>query len=215
MTFAEPVTMLTDYALAGVCGYLAWRLCRQRESQVSRKLWVIGFSALGFAALIGGTHHGFAPHFSAALLAAGWKVTLYSVGIFNLAMLGGSIIAVTGGRVRRALLSVALLKFVAFAIWMTGHDEFRFAIADSAGAMLGLLLLHGWSSVTRRDSASGRVLGALALSALAAAVQHAGIAFHQHFNHNDLYHVIQIAAMIVFYGAGTRLLDRPSEPQAA
>jgi hypothetical protein len=26
-----------------------------------------------------------------------------------------------------------------------------------------------------------------------------GIALHPHFNHNDLYHVVQIAAMLLFY----------------
>jgi hypothetical protein len=34
-----------------------------------------------------------------------------------------------------------------------------------------------------------------------------GFALHQHFNHNDLYHVIQIAAMVLFYIGAKQLRD--------
>jgi hypothetical protein len=30
---------------------------------------------------------------------------------------------------------------------------------------------------------------------------------HRHFNHNDLYHVIQVAAMLLFYRGARRLTD--------
>jgi hypothetical protein len=43
---------------------------------------------------------------------------------------------------------------------------------------------------------------------LAAAVQASGFALHRHFNHNDLYHVVQIAAMVLFYTGARRLRDR-------
>lgn len=211
---AEPVTLLTDYALAAVAACFAWRLYRDHDSQSVRRLWAVAFSALAIAALAGGTYHGFAPQLNAVAQAAMWKVTVYSVGVFDLAMLAGSILAITGGRLRRALLSAALLKFAAFAIWMIGHDDFSFVIADSAGAMLGLLLLHGWSALVHRDAASRRVLGALLLSALAAGVQYSGLALHPHFNHNDLYHVIQIVAMVFFHSAGKRLRDRASSTAA-
>jgi hypothetical protein len=207
MTVAEPVTLLTDYALGAVTGYLAWKLYRSQERQVSRRCWVAGFTALALAALVGGTHHGFTPYFGPVLLATTWKFTVYCVGIFGLAMLAGSIVAVCRGAMRHALLAAAGLKFLAYAVVMFDRDAFAYVIADTGGAMLGLLLLHGWKAATQRDAASRWVLVALTLSALAAAVQYAGIALHAHFNHNDLYHVIQILAMLVFYRAGKLLHD--------
>ena len=51
------------------------------------------------------------------------------------------------------------------------------------------------------------MLAAAVVSALAAAVQASGFSLHQHFNHNDLYHVIQIAAMALLYKGARRLRD--------
>ena len=34
------------------------------------------------------------------------------------------------------------------------------------------------------------------------------LALHRHFNHNDLYHVIQIVALYLFYRGGALLVDR-------
>ena len=46
------------------------------------------------------------------------------------------------------------------------------------------------------------------VSVIAACVQASGFALHRHFNHNDLYHVIQIAAMVLFFIGCRRLRDR-------
>jgi peptidoglycan/LPS O-acetylase OafA/YrhL len=74
---------------------------------------------------------------------------------------------------------------------------------------MGLLVaLHGWAAVNRGDTASRWILAGVAVSALAAMVQYFGIAPHPHFNHNDLYHVVQITAMALFYGGGKLLRDR-------
>jgi hypothetical protein len=43
------------------------------------------------------------------------------------------------------------------------------------------------------------MLAGVAVSVLAGLVQASGFALHAHFNHNDLYHVIQTAAMFAFY----------------
>ena len=52
------------------------------------------------------------------------------------------------------------------------------------------------------------MLAGVAVSVLAALVQASGFALHAHFNHNDLYHVIQIAAMFAFYKGFRRTLGR-------
>src|SRR5258706_89899 len=76
---AEPTTMLTDYALAGVTGWLAWSLFRSREGQRSRSLWALAFAALALGAALGGTWHGFAPLFAETAVLLLWKATVFSV----------------------------------------------------------------------------------------------------------------------------------------
>jgi Family of unknown function (DUF6962) len=205
---SEPVTSLTDYVLAGVCGGLGVRLVLSREGHFSRLLWAVAFLALASAAFLGGTHHGFAPimdEFAAALL---WKLTLFAIGIFSFGMVAGSACATVRGRLRAALLTATGIQLAVYSIWMLGHDEYRYVVFDTAAAMLTLVALHIYAAVSRRDGASYWILGGVALSAVAAAVQFFHLALHEHFNHNDLYHVLQIAAMTLFYSGGKLLRDR-------
>ncbi len=48
----------------------------------------------------------------------------------------------------------------------------------------------------------------VAVSFAAAAVQQSGLALHRHFNHNDLYHVIQMGGLYLLYRGGLLLRDR-------
>lgn len=205
---AEPMTLLTDYALAGMTGWLAWLLFRSREGQRSRTLWTLAFAALALGAALGGTWHGFAPRFpdSAALLV--WKATVFSVGIASFGMLSGSAIATTAGSAKKALVAIAAAKLAIYLGWMLGHSEYLYVILDTGVALASVAALHGWSAIRNRDRASLWMLGAVGVSVLAAAVQAGDFAPHRHFNQNDLYHVIQIAAMILFWAGVRRLRDR-------
>jgi len=209
VTITEPMTLLTDYVLAGVTGWLGWRLWAARDEQASRGLWAVAFGALAVAALAGGSHHGYTLLLPEGLLHALWKVTVFSVGIASFGMVCGSAIAVTSGRARSLLLALAVAKLAFYSLWMVAHDQYIFVIVDTGAAMLGIAALHLWSRFRHADAASRWMLAAIAVSVLAAGVQAAGVAPHPHFNHNDLYHVIQVAAMVLFYKGAKLLRDRP------
>jgi hypothetical protein len=179
---SEPMTLATDYLLAAVTGVLAIRVLGRSANQNSRRCWGAAFVALALGAALGGTHHGFE-------LQALWKPTVWTVGIAAWAMLSGSAIATTRGRVRQALLAFALLKLAAFWIWTWRDDRFIWVVADTGIAFALVALLH---AVRVRDAASRWILGGVALSVAAAGVQASGVDLHRHFNHNDLYHVIQM-----------------------
>lgn len=212
MTIAEPMTLLTDYTLAGVTGWLGWLMFRKREGQAVRWFWALAFAALTVAAVLGGTHHGFAPRLSDGTLHLLWKATVLAVGIANFALLAASTIAVTAGRIRKFLIALAAAKLALFSGWMLAHDEFIYVIVDSGVAMIAIAVLHGGSVMRNNDRASLWVLGGIVVSVLAAGVQASGFALHRHFNHNDLYRVIQIAAMTLLYIGGVRLHDRLDNP---
>lgn len=203
---AEPTTLLTDYALAGVTGWLAYSLFRAREGQRARTLWALAFAALALAGALGGTWHGFAPAFAAIAVVLIWKTTVLSVGIASFGMLAGSAISTTSGNARKSLLVVAAAKLAVYSGWMVGHSEYIYVIVDTGTALVLIAALHLWSAA--QDRASRWILAGVGVSVLAAAVQVSGFAPHRHFNHNDLYHVIQIAAMILFWAGVKRLRDR-------
>jgi ABC-type multidrug transport system permease subunit len=210
---SEPMTLLTDYALGAVSAVLGWRLYQGAREERSRKCWALAFGALMVSALLGGTHHGFAAVMSQAAYDLSWKVTVFAIGIFSFGMLAGSIIATTRGAARTGLLAFAGIQLAAYTAWMLAHDNYLYVMVDTAIAMSALLFLHGWSAAYRRDHASYWVLAAIAVSAAAAAVQFYRITLHEYFNHNDLYHVVQIAGLVLFFRGGRILQDRSSPDQ--
>ena len=176
----EPVTMLTDYALGAVSAYLGVRLFR------FSKYWAIAFLALALAAFLGGTRHGFWQHH---LL---WKATILSVGVASFGMVAGSAMLTTRDPLRKILFSFAVLKLLLYSAWMLFHDDFIWVIADTGSALAIVGALHLWRF-------NGWMLAGVGVSVLAALAQASGVALHRHFNHNDLYHVVQVAAMLLFY----------------
>ena len=187
---SEPVTALTDYALAALTAWLATRLFSSREMAV--RLWAAAFVALAVGAFLGGTWHGF---LQSDLL---WKATVLSVGVATFCMVAGSAFATVRGN---ALQVLAAIKLAAFSAWMLFHDEFVYVVIDSGAAFAVVAVLHLWRF-------NGWILAGVAVSVLAAVVQASGIALHPHFNHNDLYHVVQMAAMVLLYRGARLLVDR-------
>jgi uncharacterized protein DUF6962 len=202
---AEPATLASDYALAGVTGWLAHLLFRAREGRRARSLWTLAFAASALGALLGGTWHGFAPGLAEIALVLLWKATVLSIGVASFGMLAGSAFATTPRAVAKALVAIAAAKLALYSGWMLFHDEYVYVIADTGLALAAVAALHGWSAIRMRDRASAWILCGVAVSALAAAVQASGFAPHRLFNHNDLYHAIQIGAMLLFYRGAKRL----------
>ena len=52
------------------------------------------------------------------------------------------------------------------------------------------------------------IIGGVLVSFGAAGIQQSGIALHQHFNHNDIYHVVQMAGVYLLYRGARLLRDR-------
>jgi hypothetical protein len=206
----EPVTFATDGALAAVCLWAGARLYMKGESQRSRAFWGAACLALGFSALLGGTYHGFQqsiPNFAASWL---WKFTVLLIGLASFCMLAGSATATTSGRMKTGLFIFAVLKLVAYEGWMLRHDRFIWAIYDTASTMAAVLVLH---AVRHRIAGSRWILAGVAASAAAALAQASGLDLHEHFNHNDLYHVVQIAAIALFYRGASTIRDWRTDPK--
>jgi Family of unknown function (DUF6962) len=206
LQITEPTTMLTDYLLGGLALWFAWKLARQGRSSAQQPvvLWAVAFAGLAAAAFSGGTYHGFAEHLGSAALTISWKVVVYAIGTVSLALSCAATMAAFQGRPRRVLIGLAAAKFIAYAAWMVQHDDLIYAILDYAPALLYVLVLQAWAWSRHEESGPWIVAGVL-VSFAAAAVQQSGFALHQYFNHNDLYHVIQMAGVYLLYRGG-RLL---------
>src|SRR2546426_6139015 len=100
MQITEPVTMLTDYALAAASLYFAYLLARilGPRNRVSAWLWCAAFLASAVAALLGGIYHGLASDFDASTLRSMWNVVVFVMGLSGGCMVGGIHAALVRGR---------------------------------------------------------------------------------------------------------------------
>jgi hypothetical protein len=206
---SEPMTLATDYLLGTVSEVCAVLLLKQngRLRQTCIRLWAFALMAAATGSYAGGTYHGLGHALSAPVATMLWKLTTISMGVASFLLLAAAINATFSGQDRRWLLAGAMVKLAIYVGWMLGHDEFRFVIYDY-GSTLGILLVllvAGWTRGVRGHRAY--IAAGILVSIAAAALQQSGIRLHEHFNHNDLMHVVQTGGVWLLWKGGARLRD--------
>ncbi len=208
MTILEPMTMVTDYllgSLAGVLGVLLWRLGRAGGNRTTQ-LWAGSFLTTAGAAIFGGTAHGFAAMLSPTASVVLWKLTVWSIGLTAFQVLAATATAVLTGTPRRVIIALAALHVALYALWMIWHDDFVWVIAGYLPAVLVALAAQSRSCL-RGHAGAGWLVAGLLTTLAGAAVQAGGVAPHASFNHNDLYHVIQMGATVMLYRGAVQARD--------
>jgi hypothetical protein len=209
VTISEPMTLATDYLLGTLSEVCAVLLLKHNNPlrQTSIRLWAFALMAVAAGSYAGGTFHGFQHALEPAVAAVLWKVTTISMGVASFFLLTAAIAAAFTGQDRRWLIAAVALKLAIYVVWMLGHDEFRFVIYDYGSTLAILLLLV---AAERTHGVAGHrayIASGILVSIAAAAVQQSGFRLHEHFNHNDLMHVIQMGGVWLLYTGGARLRD--------
>jgi membrane-bound metal-dependent hydrolase YbcI (DUF457 family) len=211
MTIAEPATTLTDYAMGAVGLVFGGRLVASaaRGRHTARALWGTALAATGAAALIGGTSHGFGPYLSTGARWALWRATYGTVGVANLLILAAAAMIALRGAARRAvivLLSARLVLYLALIAW---RPDFRYVVYDY-GVTLLALAAFAFHRGLRGHGGAAWLMAGIGVSLAGALMQRGGVALHRHFNHNDLFHVLQTIGIYFYYRAGA-LLETPAD----
>jgi general stress protein CsbA len=100
------------------------------------------------------------------------------------------------------------MKLVVFVLQVRRQPEFRIVAADYGAALAIVLVGAAYEMVQRRAPGMAWLIAGVLVSLVAGIVQARRLAFHRHFNHNDLYHAIQMVALYAFYRGGALLVDR-------
>jgi hypothetical protein len=193
----EPMTVATDYLMAISALAFGMRLLR------SNRLWALAFFCTAAASFFGGTYHGIAPQLAPIGQWMLWKATVFSVGFASFFLLSAR---------GRLLASIAVIKLVLYVSWMTAHDDFVWVIADYGTTLLLVGIEQTIAWIRERAASAPWVLGSILVSIVGAAVQQSGAQFHTHFNHNDLYHLIQIVALWLLYRGGILMTSAKARP---
>ena len=206
----EPMTVATNAILAvlafAFAARLAYGLAQERSSATGWLAAAMAFT--GIAALIGALAHGTDPARDAALRDRFWRGALYTTGFIGAASVASVAFFAARGSARTALLALAAMKLVVFVLRVRRQPEFRIAAADYGAALAIVLVGAAYEVVQRRAPGMAWLIAGVLVSLVAGLVQARRLALHRQFNHNDLYHVIQMAALYVFYRGGALLVDR-------
>jgi len=206
---AEPMTTLTDYLLAAVSAYLAWRLFQQTAGQRSRKYWALASIFIGLAAFWGGTYHGFQAILSETQLVFCWQMVVYSVGLSTFFCTYGTAIATLPFKLHKWMLSFALIKLAVCIIWVQWNTAFLYVIIDYLIALLFIVAMQTYAKFRQGAPSYNYILAGVIVFFIGTGVQRSGIALHEYLNHNDLLHLLQIVAVVLFYRGTLLFFDVP------
>jgi hypothetical protein len=207
----EPTTVVTDLMLSAVFYWASASLpaARAPVARSLRGLWRFFFAVVGTAPILGAVVHGLDT--GEGLV---WCLNLACIAVGTWTMESLSLIWLGKGRaawwhtplrVLFTLQVLACLYYIAFV-----SSAFIVIIVDYLPAQLPITVLHGVAACRggkttfgRRHAHASRLLTSGMVVLLAAAViQAAGVAPHKWFNHNDLYHVVQmLSTYLLFLGA--------------
>ena len=207
----EPDVALTDYGVTLECAILTGLLFRREPARRGlRNLFALLFASAGVAALAGGTVHGFFLRES-ALGAILWRIVLLAVGLTALAgwSIGGRLLFPE--RTARLVEVLAAVECAAYTFVVLAIDQsFWIAIANYAPSVF--FVAFSFLVAYRRHGEGPLLTGlvGLLLMIAGAIVQRLRVAVHPaYFNHNALFHVIQMAAFLLVFVAGRHLVGVP------
>lgn len=206
----EPTTVLTNVILSMVALVLAGRLGLQAAADGANAGACLagGILATGLSAAFGAAAHGIDPVTDGALRARFWKAALYTAGLIGVGTITSVAFFAARGAARSALVTFAFIKLVLFLLMVMRKPEFRVAAIDYGAALLVLLVGASYGLIRWHEPGAAWLIGGVLVSLIAGLVQGRRVSPHRWFNHNDLFHVIQIVALYMFFRGGSLLVDR-------
>lgn len=205
---AEPMTTATDYALAALGAWLGFRLARfaRRERRSSGGAWAAALLCTAGGALFGGTWHGLAPYLGETTKLVLWLATYVSIGAANFLLIAGVCLSSARPPLRTWQLAAAAIKLAVLLGCIAVVQHLRYVAYDVA-VTLAVLVMFASRSRGRGTGAARFILGGVAVTAAGGLVQRMAVAPHPSFNHNDLFHLMQMGGLYLLYRGGSLLTD--------
>jgi Family of unknown function (DUF6962) len=195
----ELTTAATDALLGLVCLAVAFQLAATPTPAAwKRALWVAVFGLLSCGSWLGALAHGL--EWSDATRAALWRPLYLSLGLAVALLFVGAVHDWWGEAASRQLLPWALGAGVLFfALTQILGGAFVLFLVYEGAATGVALIIYAALVITGGMPGAGAIAAGIALSLLAAAVQASdlGVRVIVRFDHNALFHVVQIASIIV------------------
>ena len=160
------------------------------------------FYAVAAGSIIGSIFHGFGPHFSKLMREWIWKGVLASMGftIFFLLMAGVS--AIMSYDSYRIIIWVAVIGLVLYGWQTVNFSGFGHSVKFIAIGMIFIFTAFATLYWRLAHPGSGYLFAGALLTVASGSLWTTGWSIHKQFNHNDLFHVIQMICLWFLYQGG-------------
>ncbi len=203
----EPMTALTDGILAMLSMFLAGYLLSRAAGRRSVALWGWGFVVMAVCAFDGVMYHSIRVAFELSQIQVLWRIVPISTAAAMCCFGCAAAVAWLQPPVRKVAIVIIIAQFLAASVWAATAKSTGFGVAVAAsGPVLAWLLI---GAAVRRHAAESRwiIPGVLVMGIAALVQSREGLQLGQ-FDNNDIFHIIQMAAMVLLYRGGALLTDR-------
>ena len=203
------MTVFTDVILFLFAGYFAMEIYTLFSDQLMNTHWhwTFTFWMIGIGSLLGAVSHGLGPHFPEMVKKIVWKLTVLSIGISCYFFLTASFSHIFPNSTVQWLKWIPLILLVVYCGTIVKNDSFSIVIMFYLSTMIFVLAMMMYSQFILKFNGSGWISIGILISFIAAGVQLKGFSLHKHFNHNDIYHIIQMAGMYYIYKGVLQIKD--------
>ena len=196
----EPMTMITDYFITiQLFIFIFW--LKPSFSNLPRLTFALMFLATAIGAFAGGTAHGFTEYLGNRNNLT-WSIAVQSIGFATTFFELGIILEYFSGIEKDLAVVFVFIQLIVYEYWILKKEEPKFSnviVNYGTTMVVGLIIIAIWYFEDSDQKELEYLLLAIIIGFIAAGIQQSGFAIHKHFNHNDIYHVIQMFGLYYFY----------------
>ena len=194
----EPMTVLTDVLLAAAAVFGGVKIYGVSAAPV-HLYFALSFFLIALGTLAGATIHAIRHTSLVSWVPLLWRVTGIAVGTSVMAMLAATFYHILPADYADLLRWTVLGLSIIYAAWIWRDYRFRNVMVFYSISMAFILGAMALNYVSTGSPGAKLIVVGILISFGAAAVQRSGFKLARHFNHNDIYHVIQLIGLYFFY----------------
>ncbi len=194
----EPMTVLTDVFLAVAALIGGVRIYGVSDAPV-HFYFALSFFLIALGSMAGATIHAIRHTSRVSWVPLLWRITGIAIGTSMTATLAATFYHILPADYADTLRWTVLGLSLIYAAYIWRDYRFRNVIVFYSILMAFILGAMALSYVSTGSPGAKLIVVGILISFGAAAVQRSGFKLARHFNHNDIYHVIQLVGLYFVY----------------
>lgn len=199
--FSEPVTMLTDFILAGCCFYFYLHLKKMPGAWLSKKYFTNYFLFMAIGTFLGGLFgHGLQSYVGMPGKYPAWVATIITMSFLLLAAM--ELLPQGSQKQKSIFFKVTVFLALAFTFLAFYYNHFSYVIYHNIAAAIIMIPIFIFLYLKLKMKGTDWVIFSFILSASIPYFQINRIGFNKWFTYHDVCHTIMLIGLtLLFYGA--------------